>query len=165
LESLSNANYLLFPPSHDSILLFFETYNCGKMQDRYQWAGKHVSLVNKAYWDKRKNRLKDRVCKLSTKKLTDVIPWLSPNVRRHLQHHKPTSIGFLKRSRQSKLNKVIGPKVVTHHIQGSVSTSTIAKKRVRIYLFRLCFNNVRPFTTFSCLHNFRMYSHSGKQER
>ncbi|KAJ8427654.1 hypothetical protein Cgig2_014534 [Carnegiea gigantea] len=68
------------------------------------------------------------VCKVSTKKFTDVIPWLSPNVQRQLQHHKQTSTGFLKRSRQSRLNKVTEPKAGTCYIQGSVLAFVIAKK-------------------------------------
>jgi len=54
------------------------------MQDRYRWAAEHASVVKEAYWDKGKNRLKDMVCKVSKKKPTDVIPWLSPDVRRQL---------------------------------------------------------------------------------
>ena len=80
-------------------------------------------------------------------------------------HHKQTSTGFLKRSRQYRLNKVTGPKAGTCHIQGSVLASAIAKKMVHSCLFRLCFNDARSFTTFSCLHNFGIYSYRGKQER
>ncbi|KAJ8423336.1 hypothetical protein Cgig2_029730 [Carnegiea gigantea] len=63
-------------------------------------------------------------CKLSKKKSTDVIPWLSPDVRGSfsiISIHQ-------QRSRQSRLNKVTGPKAGTRHIQGSVSASAIAKK-------------------------------------
>ena len=120
-------------------------FNCQQMQDRYRWAAEHASLVKEAYWDKGQNRLKDMVCKVSKKKPTDVIPWLSPDVRRQLQHHKQTLTGFLKRSRQYRLNKVTGPKAGTCHIQGSISASAIIKKMVRICLFRLCSDNFRPF--------------------
>lgn len=68
------------------------------------------------------------VCKVSKKKPTDVIPYLSPDVQWQLLHHKQTNEGFLKRSRQSKLNKITGPKVGTRHTQGSVSAAAIAKK-------------------------------------
>ncbi|KAJ8422488.1 hypothetical protein Cgig2_016924 [Carnegiea gigantea] len=98
------------------------------MQDRYRWAAEHASVVKEAYWDKGKNRLKDMVCKVGKKKPTDMIPSLSLDVRRQLQHHKQTSTGFLKRSRQYRLNKVIGPKAGTCHIQRSGSASAIAKK-------------------------------------
>ena len=56
------------------------TYNLQKMQDQYRWIAEHVSLVKEANWEKGRNRLKDMVCKVSKKKQTDVIPWLSPDV-------------------------------------------------------------------------------------
>ncbi|KAJ8421622.1 hypothetical protein Cgig2_027016 [Carnegiea gigantea] len=92
----------------------------------------HASLVKEAYWEKGRNCLKDVVRKVSKNKPTDVIPWLSPDVQRQLLHHKHTNEGFLKRSRQSRLNKITGPKAETHHTQGSISTVVIAKKMVQI---------------------------------
>ena len=107
-------------------------------QDRFRWAAEHAALVKETYWKKGQNRLKDLVCKLSKKKPTDVIPWISPDVRQQLLHHKQTSEVFLKRSRQCRLNKITGPKAGTRHAQGSVSAAAIAKKMVIIYLFRWC---------------------------
>ena len=89
--------------------------------------------MKEAYWDKGRNRLKDLVCKVSKKKPTDVIPWISPEVRRQLLHHKRTSKVFLKRSRQAKLNKITGPKAGTRHTQGSISAAAIAKKMVNAF--------------------------------
>ncbi|KAJ8438675.1 hypothetical protein Cgig2_031640 [Carnegiea gigantea] len=43
----------------------------------------------------------------------NVIPWLSPDVQQQLLHHKRANKGFLKRSRQSMLNKTTGPKART----------------------------------------------------
>ncbi|KAJ8430626.1 hypothetical protein Cgig2_008306 [Carnegiea gigantea] len=45
-----------------------------------------------------------------------------------LLHHKQTNEGFLKRSRQSRLNRITGLKAGTHHTQGSVSATAIAKR-------------------------------------
>ncbi|KAJ8421261.1 hypothetical protein Cgig2_004341 [Carnegiea gigantea] len=67
----------------------------------------HASVMEEAYWDIGKNRLKDMVCKVSKNKPIDVLSWLSPD------YHKQTSTGFLKRSRQSALNKVTMPKAGT----------------------------------------------------
>ena len=113
------------------------TYNLQKMQDRYRWTTEHASLVKEAYWQKGRNRLKDMVCKVSKKKPTDVIPWLSPDVHRQLLHHKRTNNGFLRRSTQSRLNKITGPKAGTLHTQGSILAAAIAKKMVHI-----CFSQV-----------------------
>ncbi|KAJ8438672.1 hypothetical protein Cgig2_031637 [Carnegiea gigantea] len=63
----------------------------------------HPSLIKEAYWKKGRNHLKDKLCKVSKKKATNVIPWLSPNVQQQLLHHKQTN-------------------------KGSVSTTIIAKK-------------------------------------
>ncbi|KAJ8430590.1 hypothetical protein Cgig2_001675 [Carnegiea gigantea] len=74
------------------------------------------------------NHLKDLVCKVTKKKPEDPIPWLSPDVQEQLLQHKKSSRGFLKRSRQSMLNKTIGPKARSCHILGSVSAAKIAKR-------------------------------------
>ncbi|KAJ8426793.1 hypothetical protein Cgig2_007848 [Carnegiea gigantea] len=102
--------------------------NPSAREDRYQWTADHASLVKEAYWEKGRNRLKDMVCKVSKKKLTDVIPWLSPDVHRQLLHHKQTNNGFLRTSRQSRVNKITSPKAGTRHTQGSISAIAIAKK-------------------------------------
>ncbi|KAJ8421735.1 hypothetical protein Cgig2_008551 [Carnegiea gigantea] len=88
----------------------------------------HASLVKEKFYQKGQNRLKDLVCKVSKKKPEDPIPWLSLDVRVQLVQHKKTSRGFLKRSRQSMLNKITGPKARSHHTLGSVSTAEIAKR-------------------------------------
>ncbi|KAJ8426364.1 hypothetical protein Cgig2_001890 [Carnegiea gigantea] len=78
----------------ETFVLFDHNKVSRQVTDRYRWATKHASLVKEAYWDKGKNYHKDMVCKVSKKKLTDVIPWLSPYVQRQLQHHKQTSTSF-----------------------------------------------------------------------
>ncbi|KAJ8438235.1 hypothetical protein Cgig2_003624 [Carnegiea gigantea] len=95
--------------------------------DRYQGAPEHASLVKEEFYRKGQNRLKDLVFKVSKKKPDDPIPWLSPDIREQLIQHKKTSRGFLKRSRQAMLNKIIRPKVRSRHTLGLVSAAKIAK--------------------------------------
>ncbi|KAJ8427157.1 hypothetical protein Cgig2_009516 [Carnegiea gigantea] len=114
-------------------------------KDRYRWTVEYVSLVKEAYWEKGRNCLKDVVCKVSKKKPTDVIPWLSPDGQRQLLHHKQTNEGFLKRSRQSRLNKITGPKAETRHTQGSISATVIAKKMETVTAAKLfCKTHTNP---------------------
>ncbi|KAJ8428545.1 hypothetical protein Cgig2_003793 [Carnegiea gigantea] len=100
--------------------------------DRYRWSAEHAYLIKEAYWEKGKICLKDMVSKMSKKKPTDVIPWLSLDVQRQLLHHKQTNEGFLKRSRQSRLNIITSPKAGTRHTQGSISVAIIVKKMAQI---------------------------------
>ncbi|KAJ8425499.1 hypothetical protein Cgig2_015892 [Carnegiea gigantea] len=68
--------------SHDDTMISHGLSDgTGNPGARYQWVAEHASLVKEAYWDKGKNLLKDMLCEVSKKKPTDVIPWLSPNVR------------------------------------------------------------------------------------
>ena len=101
---------------------------------------------------KGKNYLEHLVCKVSKKKPIDMIPWLSLDIQRQLLHHEQTFTGFLKRSRQSRLNKITGHKAGTHHAQGLASVAPIAKKMVSICLFSLCFEYVRLYMPYMCAY-------------
>ncbi|KAJ8444581.1 LOW QUALITY PROTEIN: hypothetical protein Cgig2_013860 [Carnegiea gigantea] len=98
-------------------------------------------LLSMHLWSKKnfteKNHLKDLVCKVTKKKPEGPIPSLSPDVREQLLQHKKSSRGFLKRSRQSMLNKTTGPKARSPYILGSkageipTAAKLFAKARVR----------------------------------
>ncbi|KAJ8444507.1 LOW QUALITY PROTEIN: hypothetical protein Cgig2_028322 [Carnegiea gigantea] len=94
--------------------------------DQYQWAPEMHLWLKKNFTEK--TRLKDLVCNVTKKKREDPTPWLSPDVQEQLLQHKKSSRGFLKRSRQSMLNKTIGPKARSRHILGSVSAAEITKR-------------------------------------
>ncbi|KAJ8423377.1 hypothetical protein Cgig2_021850 [Carnegiea gigantea] len=98
--------------------LIAKKYLIKSLEDRYQWAPEHGTLIKEKFYQKDQNHLKDLVCKVSKKILEDPIPWLSFNVRDQLLQHK-TSKSFLKRSRQGRLNKTTAPKARSRYTLGS----------------------------------------------